>query len=141
MTGQQRVWRAGGAAAGACGWAWLRVPWRAPLRLPHPAHTLTFHAHARARCTRTRTCTGAVARLSELKASTPELLDVFLDKVSSALGGKPFTSSGLYITRNEGDELLCQEGAVAKVNALISAVGSGITGSQAQARGGAFCVC
>ena len=101
--------------------------------------TRTFHAHARARYTRTRT--GDISQLSELKASTSERRDAFLQDVGSALDCHPFTFSGLTISRKEGDTHLCEEGAVDKVNALINAVGSGITGSQAQARGGAFCVC
>jgi hypothetical protein len=39
--------RAGGVAAGACGWAWPALDLRAPLPLPHHAHIRTFHAHAR----------------------------------------------------------------------------------------------
>ena len=81
-----------------------------------------------------------MAQLTELTAASTDKLDTFLGAVASALGGQPFTFTGLNITRKKGDTLLSGD-AVATVNGLISAVGSGIVGSGAQARGGACVVC
>jgi len=81
-----------------------------------------------------------VAQLSELTAATAPKRDAFLRAVDSALGGQPFeksSSSSLDITRKEGDMLLTGA-AVATVNQIINAAGSGIKASMAQSRGGAF---
>jgi hypothetical protein len=115
--------------------AWRCVP------LSH-SHTHTHtHAHATT-CTRAphSYCTaGDVAQLSELTAATAPQRDAFLRAVDSDLGGQPFEKSsfsGLDITRKEGDTLLTGD-AVATVNKLINAAGSGIKASMAQSRGGA----